>query len=74
MNIQKHTLMSHYKILRLIQSSSKGGGSEHITFTEDFDSDAGDFVYPGEELDCDCILEDITLPSSFPIEHTLKKV
>lgn len=58
--------------VRYIQCSNDSGTDETITFTDDFECPAADYVRLGQEVQTDVVL-DIDLPSGFPLEHTLRR-
>ena len=58
--------------IRIIITSTENGDSEHVTFTEDDVSNATDFCYPHESVDCDKVCE-CDLPNGFPLEYALKR-
>lgn len=60
------------KTIRVIIQSTENGESEYVRFTEDFEAEAGDFLYPGHTLDSDTVIEN-NLPPGFPIDSDLKR-
>ena len=58
--------------VRVIVCSTENGNSESITFTDDFDSPAGDWCAPGWSVDIDQKI-DMEVPSGFPLCSTFTR-
>lgn len=58
--------------VRVIIQSTENGSSEYITFTEDFDDDAEDYLYSNHTLDSDTVIDMDEIPG-FPMEHDFKR-
>jgi hypothetical protein len=65
--------MTNYPKLRIIIVSDENGENEMTTFTEDFVISANNFCVKSQTVDTDVVIENMQLPSSFPIETELVK-
>ena len=61
------------KVRLIIQRSIEDGLSEYVHFTEDFDTDVKEFLYPDHVADFDQIIN-ADLPADFPLNFDLKRM
>lgn len=59
--------------VRVIITHNKSEQKEYVTFTDDFDAEAGDFIAEGEELVSDQTIE-WEEPTAFPMNSRLLNV
>jgi len=58
--------------VRLVRQSTSNGDSEYMTFTDDFEDDAENFLYSGHTIDVDQVIEMDDTPG-FPMNHDFKR-
>ena len=59
--------------IRLIHGVKGDLENEQIAFTEDFETQAGDFLSSDYRVESDKVIEITGLPDTFPLEETFRK-